>query len=94
MALGRSPDARYRHTGVQPENDLQPEKRLMVAVLADAIKCLQDKDRSFNHVKLVEAATEWIMSDRKGHPFCFLELCLALDWDPHEIRQRSLRARV
>lgn len=88
MELGRSPDARYKHT------DLQPEKRLMVAVLADAIKCLEDKDRSFKDGKLVEASREWIMSDRIGHPFCFRELCLALDWDPHEIRQRLRRAGV
>jgi hypothetical protein len=79
--LGPAPEAPYRET------NLQPEKRLMLAVLADAVKCLQERRPSSKQGKSAEAAMAWILSNRRDHPFCFQELCQALDWDPQQIRQ-------
>jgi len=73
------------------QTDVQPEKRLLLAVLADAIKCIQETRPSSKREELAEAATEWMLSNRREHPFCFHELCRALDWDPQQIRNTLMK---
>jgi hypothetical protein len=69
-----------------------PEKRLQVAVLADAVLTFHrwaggDRARARRLFTEVEA---WFASDEAGGPFTFITICDSLDFDPTYIR-RGLR---
>lgn len=69
------------------ETDFQPEKKLLLAVLADAVKCMRETRPSSKQQKLAEAAREWVLSNNnRAYPFCFQDVCRALDWDPQRAR--------
>jgi len=79
---------------------LQSEKRLMFAVLLDAIECFQ-KYGSLpgpHARRLFENAEDWIFQNNRDWPFSFINVCEALEIDPGylrkgllEWRQRSIR---
>jgi hypothetical protein len=63
-------------------------KRLQLAVLEDALRCLQTYTESRNpiHRRMFAEAEFWI-SDRKAHgPFAFEAICEALDIQPDDLR--------
>jgi hypothetical protein len=58
-----------------------PEKRLALAVLADAVRHVQSGDQS--------AADDeaWFASSAADHPFAFVTICQALGLDPEHLRR-------
>ena len=72
---------------------LEPEKRLMLAVLDDAIACFQKyvsarEGRRKNNVGETE---EWFLEENSEWPFAFENICDVLGLDPHYLRQGLLR---
>jgi hypothetical protein len=70
--------------------DLQPEKRLMLAVLQGAVECFQDyaeDDRLFKETE------EWIFEDDHEWPFSFINICQAVDLNPKYLRKGLLHWR-
>ena len=70
----------------QGNKALEPEKRLMLAILEDAIWCLKKS-------KLKQAAWEWIEAEREEFVFSFENICDELGFNPEYLRKR-LRAYV
>jgi hypothetical protein len=71
-------------------------KRLMLAVLEDALRCLQTYAEGCNpiHRKAFGEAETWIL-DRKAHgPFAFDTICEALGIQPDHLRDGIGRWRV
>jgi len=69
----------------------EPEKRLMLAVLRDAVACLENEDaKPTTGSDSCRDARNWIMAKENGHLFCFENICEALDWNPDQIRDRLL----
>lgn len=84
------------------EASLVPEKRLMLAVLEDAIASFQ---RAFIQPKIEEPVVEeiedydveaWLESDDMSWPFSFASICQALDMEPEYLRSglRDWRSRA
>lgn len=71
---------------------LQPEKRLMLAVLEDAVGTYQkyafSKER--NGERLFSEAEDWIESSEKEWPYSFANICDALGLE-HEFMRSGLR---
>ncbi len=75
---------------------LEGEKRLMVAVLEDAISCYQNyiSTRDRKEGNLFCEAAEWIFSQNDDKClFSFHNVCESLDLDPGNIREGLLRWR-
>ncbi len=74
---------------------LEGEKRLMLAILEDAVSCFQkyeSADRGRNK-RLFEEAAEWIFEDEGGWVFSFESVCDALGIDSHFLRNGLQRWR-
>ena len=70
------------------EASLVPEKRLMLAVLEDAIASfqrafIQPRDTEFDEETDIEA---WLDSNDMSWPFSFASICQALDMEPDYLR--------
>jgi hypothetical protein len=65
-----------------------PEKRLMAAVLEEAILLIQNHSdsRSVQRRKLVAEACAWIASDERSGPFCFATICDVFGLDVERVR--------
>ena len=72
---------------------LEPEKRLMLAILEDAIRCFQDNllTRNVRGKRLFEEAKEWIVEADGDRVFSFENICEALGFNPAYVRQGLLR---
>jgi hypothetical protein len=88
------PRSRYFH---KRERDvfLEPEKRLMFAILEDAIRCFQD-----NHLaqrggskRLFDEVQRWIFKRGDDCVFGFENICSVLGLDPGYIRRGLVRWR-
>jgi len=75
---------------------LQPERRLQLAVLEDAVL-------TFNHFigvetprarRLFAEIEEWVASDDTSSPFAFQTICQSLDLDPDYVRGGLRRWRA
>jgi hypothetical protein len=66
-----------------------PEKALMVAVLRDAITCLEKYavSRSSGNKRLFDEAIEWILSDDCEWLFSFNNVCEAVGVNPGYLRK-------
>ena len=77
----------------QETSGRQPEKRLMSAVLLDAIECFQKypvlHDEYEN--RLFREAENWILDNDREWLFSFINICDALTIDPHYLREGLLR---
>jgi hypothetical protein len=73
----------------------EPEKELMLAVLEDAVKTLQDHRTASGGPKkrLFEETEEWFFSDDAGWVFSFVSVCSALGLDPDYLRKGISRWR-
>jgi hypothetical protein len=72
---------------------LEGERRLMIAVLKDAVECL-DKyrgSRSFAGQSLYETAIEWISEISNDWLFSFNNICDLLGFDPDYLREVLLK---
>jgi hypothetical protein len=77
------------HESFKPRHQLEPEKELMLAVLTDAIECVQKHagSRQPAGIKLFQEAKEWIFDENERDAFSFLNICAALNLDPCYIRR-------
>jgi hypothetical protein len=73
-----------------PRRKQAPEQRLMIAVLHDALDCV-DKYRfatSARSRRLFHEAKQWFFADDIKWPYSFECICGVLDLDPNAVRQR------
>ena len=72
---------------------LEPEKRLMLAVLEDAINCFQDNllAQFGKRKRLFEEAEEWILAGDRDWFFSFENICEVCGINPEYVSQRLLR---
>ena len=72
---------------------IQPEMRLTLAILEDAINCFQDNlmAESGKGKKLFNEAEEWILDENGDWIFSFRNVCELLGFDPAYMRQGLLR---
>lgn len=84
--------AQYFDT-LRSKTGMEPEKRLMLAVLEDAIHCFQDNvaAESDTKRKLFEEAEEWFLSEGDEWAFSFENVCEALGLNPRYVRRGLLR---
>ena len=77
---------------VQIDASLQPEKRLMLAVLEDGVGTFQKYAGAPGRRarRLFAEAEEWFASDATDWPFSFANVCVALNLEPEYLR-RGLR---
>jgi AraC-like DNA-binding protein len=74
---------------IKVEHSAQPEKRLMLAVMEDAISTFQKSVRGLTRRqrRLLRETEEW-MSEADNHwPFSFENICAALDIEPAYLRR-------
>lgn len=66
----------------------QGEKRLMLAVLTDAVECIEryNSGRGVRSLPAYRAALRWVFAQDQAWPFSFENICLALDLDPVRFR--------
>jgi len=84
--------AEYSET-VRRKVSSEAEKRLMLAVLEDAVQCFQDNvsARSGRGKRLFEEAEEWILETNSDWVFSFESICEVLGFNPQYVRQGLLR---
>jgi hypothetical protein len=72
---------------------LEPEKRLVLAVLEDAINCYRDNmfSQHGKNKRLFEEAEEWIVTPGGDWIFCFDNVCESLGFNPEYVRRGLLR---
>ena len=68
---------------------LEPEKKLMLAILEDAIWCFQNGllATDARRKSLLSEAKEWIMEEGRERLFAFENVCDILDLNPRYIRK-------
>ena len=64
---------------------LEPEKVLMLAVLEDAVTCIQKFSKGKRNRRLRETI-EWIIAEDDDWPFSFKSICDALGFDATSLR--------
>ncbi len=77
-----------QHFGLRRQQ--APEQRLMVAVLHDALECIE-KYRLATDAhgrRLFQEAKQWVLADETDWPYSFECICGALDLDSNAVRQR------
>jgi hypothetical protein len=74
---------------------LEPEKRLILAVLEDAINCFRDNvaEHSPKKKKLFEAAEQWILADDGDWVFSFQNTCEVLGFSPEYVREGLIQLK-
>ncbi len=72
---------------------LEPEKRLMLAVLEDAVACFQKHvfARDGKGKAIFREAEEWILAQNSDWLFSFENICEVLGIDPRYARQGLMR---
>jgi hypothetical protein len=72
---------------------LEPEKRLMLALLEDAIHCFQNNlsAQSIGKKKLFDEAEQWIVQKGTDWIFSFDYVCDTLGFSPEYVRHGLLR---
>ncbi len=71
---------------VPPSHDA-PHRRLMVAILDDALVVLRRRDRSTRR-RVLRETIEWFEIDDRAWVFSFLNVCDAIDLDATAVRTR------
>jgi len=75
--------------------EITPELRLMIAVLADAVWCLE-KYRCATDARgrrIFHRAKQWMVATEPRWPYSFVRICAALDLNTSAVRHR-LRAAL
>ena len=78
--------------GARRRAAIEPERRLMLAMLVDAVRCFQSSSEPRLPAKRREyaEAQSWIFSDDDSGFFSFGAICNALEIDRKSVRQRFL----
>ena len=73
-----------------PRRKQAPEQRLMIAVLHDALDCLEKyRFATGRHGRrLFHDAKQWFLADEPEWPYSFECICGVLDLDSNAVRQR------
>lgn len=73
----------------------EPEKRLMLAVLDEAVACFQKHfmSRGGRGLRLFRETEEWIFRGDSAQPFSFANICEVVGFDPQYVRQGLLKWR-
>src|SRR5712692_5777451 len=84
--------AQYFDT-LRSKTGMEPEKRLMLAVLEDAVRCFQDNVSAESDAKkeLFAEAEEWFLEEPADRVFSFENSCDALGLNPEYVRRGLLR---
>jgi len=71
----------------------EPLRRLMVAMLVDAVRCFQTEFAARQEARRQEfaEARSWIFSDKENGVFSFKAVCDALEIDPEAMRKALIR---
>ena len=66
-----------------------PEERLMIAVLQDALACLQNHRFAEDPYgrRLFDEAEQWFLAEETDWPYSFESICGILELDPSAVRQ-------
>jgi hypothetical protein len=77
------------------DSAIYPVKRLMMAVLEDALRCFQNNATATSgpRLKLFEEAHEWLCTDNCDGPFSFRTVCETLGIEPQFLRNGLLQWR-
>ena len=72
---------------------LEGEKRLMIAILKDAVECLEKYRAARTGIGRIQYqnAIEWVEDTRTEWLFSFTNICDLLGFDPHYLRQVLLK---
>lgn len=75
------------------KSHLEPEKKLMLAVLEDAISCFQKYvfAREGKGKVLFQEAEEWVLDENSDWLFSFANICEVMGFDPAYIRSGLMR---
>ena len=78
--------------GLRHKAPAEGQRRLMLAILEDAIECFQKHlwatDRK--HRQLHDEAEQWFLADEPGWLFSFVNICAAFEIHPSSLRQGLL----
>ena len=77
-----------RDAGARRDSLASGERALMLAILEDAIRCLE------GHGATSDEALVWVRSDADDWPCTFVNVCAALDLDPTALRAGLLALRA
>jgi len=82
--------------GRKKNEALDPEKRLMLAVLTDAVRCYQVGvcSQKTSRIRAFREAQEWLFSANGYGPFSCKNVCYALDITPGYLRKMLRKWRV
>lgn len=85
------PSQFYGNKGLSRQ--LEGEKRLMLAILKDAVECLEKyrAARNSSGIELYQNAVEWIADKSMGWLFSFNNVCDLLGFDPDYMREFLLK---
>src|SRR5262245_58610990 len=74
---------------------LEPERRLMLAILGDAIDCYQDNllAKRGSAGRLFTEAEEWILEKGSDWIFSFKNICETLGFNPEHVQRGYLRCK-
>ena len=75
------------------QTHLEPEKDLMLAILADAVRCYRSYgfSRASSSRRLYRDAEKWLWSNQENWPFSFTNICEVLGLEPFFLRRGLLR---
>ncbi|SRR5712692_8971918 len=84
--------AAHYFENLRRKSPLEPEKRLMLAVLEDGVLCFQDNAwaQTGKRKKLFEDAEDWILEAGDDWVFSFESICEVLGFNPAYVRQGLL----
>jgi hypothetical protein len=81
--------------GLRRRRDMSGERRLMIAVLEDALHCFQKyvDAEDPKHRQMFLEAESWITADNPAWFFSFESVCDTIDLDPDYVREGLMRWR-
>ena len=81
--------------GARWNGDTSGPRALMLAVLEDALQCIERgrRRRTFHARRLAGDAEAWVRSDRRDWPFSFVNICEVLGFEADAFRKRLLTTR-
>ena len=73
-----------------PHGKLVPERRLIIAVLHDAIRCVEQYRcvKSPRNRRLFDEVERWLLASESDWPYSFENICAVLELDANAVRQR------
>jgi hypothetical protein len=78
--------------GVRWDGDTSGPRALMLAVLEDAVRCIEEGRwrRHFRTRRLAAEAEAWVRCEHRNWPFSFVNICEVLGFEADAVRARVL----